>query len=136
MFFFLKYQIRRTTLINNIFNSNHFWKTLFSKKIPNFWRLATNFVYKKSKFPFGMLIFFENLTNFGLPLGGWALSIFFWQHYFAECFCRSSDCDGLRAESVWVGAVKVIALDLYLSHPGKRQVMSSWRDFAFFFLLC
>ena len=38
---------------------NHFLKTLFSKNVPNFCRLAIISVYKISKFPLSMLIFMQ-----------------------------------------------------------------------------
>ena len=54
--FLSEYQIRRTTFVNNIFNFNHSSKSLFSKNVPNFWRLCLKLSYNISKNSLSVLI--------------------------------------------------------------------------------
>ena len=45
MIFLSEYLIRRTTFIDRILSKNNFQEILFSKMVPNFWRLSIKKFY-------------------------------------------------------------------------------------------
>ena len=62
--FLLEYWIRQTTFISDIINFIH---GLFSKSVPNFWRLLIKQSYMISKNPLRMSIWIQKSIEFHLP---------------------------------------------------------------------
>ena len=51
-YFFVRIMNWQNIFFNNIFNFGHFWKTLFSRNVPNLWWLNISFLLQNIKIPF------------------------------------------------------------------------------------